>query len=253
VQKKIQVGDGELVVDFKLGEQLVVFSHGFGVRSDSRGLFTDIIAALPAKWGYVRFDYDSFNALDQRLQVATLQNRLISLKAVLEWAESQTDVQKVHLVGHSMGGLTIASLAPDTTGSIILLAPPLSLGSRFAERFTKRTGATHEGDLWSFPRSDGSMTQVHDATLADLLSIDAEGELSKLALFRPYTVILPGSDEVQPDADYTGLITMPSVSMLGVDKADHDFGGESRQELVELVIDRLQNPVSNVPKAERME
>ncbi len=244
MQTTLQVGESVIAVEYRLDKQLVVFSHGFGVRRDARGLFTDIIAALPRGWGYVLFDFDGFDEVTNQQHIVGFEARLNTLDAVLHWAKAQEGVEKVHLVGHSIGALTIASLAPEDIGSLILLAPPLSLGSRFVDTFIKRSGASHKGDQWTIPRTDGTITIINDSALAELMSVDAEGEISKLALFRPYSVILPADDQILPDEDYTEIITMPSVTMFGVDKANHDFSGENRAELVELLIAQLTTPVS---------
>jgi pimeloyl-ACP methyl ester carboxylesterase len=250
MQTTLQVGKSVVTLNYRLGKQVVVFSHGFGVRSDARGLFTDIVTALPKGWGYVLFDYDTFDDVTKRQQIVGFQKRLDILSAVLQWAETQNDVEKVHVVGHSIGALTIASLAPEKVSSLVLLAPPLSLGSRFVARFIKRPGAAHEADTWTIPRSDGTYTIIKDDSLAQLMNADAEGELSKLALFRPYTIILAGDDEVLPDEDYTALITMPSVNMFGIDKADHDFTGAARSDLVNTVLAQLSSPVSKLSKSD---
>jgi pimeloyl-ACP methyl ester carboxylesterase len=250
MQATLKVGDSVINLEYELGSQLVVFSHGFGVRHDGRGLFTDIAQAFPRGWGFVMFDYD---AVDTGSNVSTLvgfAERSKILQAILKWAHQQEGVAQVHVVGHSFGTMTVANVAPEDVGAIILLAPPLSLGSRFAERYTKRTGSEHDGHTWKIPRTDGSTTVVDDEVLAELVSVDAEGELAKLALFRPYTIVLAGTDEVIPDADYTELITLPSVTMEGVERADHDFSGEARHELVELVLRLLKEPVSGKHKVD---
>lgn len=228
-------------IQYQLAPQMVVFSHGFGVRGDARGMFIDIVKALPKGWGYVLFDYDQYIEADNQLLAIGSDERVACLQAVRDWAQQQTDVQTVHMIGHSIGALSIAVLAPDLPGAVILLAPPLSLGSRLAARYTNRLAAHHDGHTWYFPRSDGTTTVIDDEQLAEIMSIDAEGQLAKLALFRPYTVVLAGADEVSPDADYTALITMPSVTVLGIDQAGHDFEGRSREELVTLTVELLQN------------
>jgi pimeloyl-ACP methyl ester carboxylesterase len=248
MQTTLQVGKSVINLDYRLGEQMVVFSHGFGVRSDARGLFTDIVQALPRGWGYVLFDYDDFDATKNEQQVNGFAERLSRLQAVIDWTGKQADVKEVHAVGHSLGAITLASLAPETVSRFLLLAPPLTLGLRFAELYTKRDGAKHEGHTWYIPRKDSTKTVVDDDKLAELINVDAEGELSKLAMFHPYCIIMPGADEVLPDADYTALITMPSVRMEGVERADHDFTGESRHELVELVIRLLKEPATYFAK-----
>jgi pimeloyl-ACP methyl ester carboxylesterase len=239
MQTTLRVGDGNVALNYQLAKHMVVFSHGFGVRNDARGMFTDIAQALPKDWGYALFDYDGFDETSRQQKVVGFAARVQRLQTVLEWVQAQDGVEKVSIVGHSIGALTIANLAPEHAASIVLIAPPLSLGSRFAEQFTKRADARHDGHTWFIPRADGTITVVDDEVLAELMNVDAEGELAKLALFRPYAIILAGVDEVIPDADYTELITMPSVTMEGVDRANHDFDGTARAELVTLVLKQL--------------
>jgi pimeloyl-ACP methyl ester carboxylesterase len=177
---------------------------------------------------------------------SSVAERLQRLETVINWTRQQVNVTQVDTIGHSLGAVTLASLAPEGITKFLLLAPPLTLGLRFAELYTKRPGVEHDGHTWYIPRQDSTVIVVDDEQLAELMNVDAEGELSKLAMFRPYTIILPGTDEVLPDADYTGLITMPSVRMEGIELADHDFTGDSRQELVELVLRLLKQPLSEL-------
>lgn len=244
MQTTLQVGESVVTLQYNLGTELVVFSHGFGVRHDSRGMFTDIVAGLPRSWGYILFDYDSFDETTNQVRVVGFAERLRRLQAVLDWAHQQAGVAQIHVIGHSLGAVTVAALAPENIGKMLLLAPPLTLGIRFAELFTKRPGATHDDSQWTLPRTDGSVTTVNDATLAEIISVDAEGELSKLAMFRAFTIVLPSQDEKLPEADYTGLITMPAVTMISIDKANHDFQGDGRQKLVTAMFDQLTDGMS---------
>jgi pimeloyl-ACP methyl ester carboxylesterase len=239
MQTTLKVGDVNVALEYNLAPQMVLFSHGFGVRADSRGLFPAITQSLPRGWGYVQFDYDSFDVAKNQLTVSSMSDRLVRLQAVINWARQQSGVELVHMVAHSLGCLVAAELAPAGIGKMVLLSPPLALGSRFADIYTHRKGAKHTGHTWSLPRADGTTTIVDDEVFAELVSIDAEGELTKLAMFRPFSLILASADEVLPDADYTDLIVMPSVNGMGIDGADHNFGGQFRPELVRLVIEQL--------------
>jgi hypothetical protein len=40
-----------------MNKHIVIYSHGFGVRKDDRGLFTDIAATLPSA-EHIMFDYN---------------------------------------------------------------------------------------------------------------------------------------------------------------------------------------------------
>lgn len=240
MQATLQVGERATTIEYELAPQMVVFSHGFGVRRDARGLFTDIIAGLPKGWGYILFDYDSYDEVSRQQRAVGAGERLETLQAVFTWAAEQKGVEQLHAVGHSMGSLTLACLAPQTIGQIVLMAPPLKMGARFVELYNKRPGTRHDGHTWTIERSDGSFTVVDDDDLAELVSVDAEGELVKLAMFRPYTIVLAESDQIIPDDDYTDLIVMPSVSMQGINQADHDFNGRVRAELVQVIVSLLQ-------------
>lgn len=239
MQTTLKVGEKSFSVDYVLAPQMVVFSHGFGVRRDARGIFTDITAALPAGWGYVLYDYDVFDEATNSVTIAGAAERVKRLQTVLEWAQQQAGVQKVHVVGHSIGSLTIADLAPENVQSIVLIAPPLSLGLHFVERFTKRPDAKHDGHTWKIPRTDGTTTIANEEPLAEIMNIEAEAVLAKLAFFRPYVMVLAGADEVLQDDDYTELIVMPTVNMIGIDGANHDFTGNARTELVKIVVAQL--------------
>lgn len=244
MQTTLTVEGSAVSIEYKLAPKLVVCSHGFGVRRDARGLFTDIVAGLPEGWGYVLFDYDAFDEVTGRVIVNGFTSRVARLRAVLDWARRQTDVEQLNIVGHSMGALTVADVAPEDIGAIVLLAPPLSLGLRFAELYTKRPGAKHSGHSWTIPRSDDTTTVVDDDLFAELINIDAEAELAKLAFFRPYTMVLASSDEILQDEDYTDLIVMPTVSMISIEQASHDFAGQARAELVTVVIAQLLKGIS---------
>lgn len=244
MQTTLKVGEANVAVEYNLAPQMVVFSHGFGVSKDSRGLFMSIAQSLPRGWGYVMFDYDSYDTATNQTHVTAMPERIERLKAALDWTRQQAGVEQVHIIAHSLGCMVAAQLAPEQIGKLILLAPPLVMGSRFEEIYTKRAGAKHEGHTWLLPRSDGSTTVVDDQPFADMVSIDAEGELTKLAMFRPYSLILASADEILPDADYTDLLVQPSVNGMGIDGADHNFGGASRAELLRLVDEQLTGKTS---------
>jgi pimeloyl-ACP methyl ester carboxylesterase len=239
MQTTLKVGEADVTLDYNLAPQVVIFSHGFGVGPDSRGLFASIAQSLPRGWGYVMFNYDTHDVSTNQTHITAMPERVERLKAVLDWTRQQPGVEQLHIVAHSLGCLVAAQLAPESIGKLVLLAPPLVMGSRFEEIYTKRPTAKHEGHTWSLPRSDGTTTIIDDQPFADMVSSDAEGELTKLAMFRPYSLILASTDEILPDADYTDLLVLPSVNGMGIDGADHNFGGGSRAEVVQLVNDQL--------------
>ena len=237
-----QVGRGgaAFTVEYSLAGRMVVFSHGFGVRRDGRGMLAEIAHSLPEGTGYVLFDYNDIDETAGTVRAATFSEQVSRLEAVLAWTKQLAGVETVSLIGHSMGCLVIAELAPEGIDRIILLAPPTTpLGGYRRQRYTRRPDAQRVGDTWHIPRRDGTITIISDAVFDELEQVDAEGELVKLAMFRPFTLVVAEADEVLPDDDYTELIALPAVASYGVEDAGHNFTGTARKELLRIIAGEL--------------
>src|SRR4051812_23517766 len=97
----IPFGDAQLTADVQLAPHVVIFSHGFGVQRDSRGMFTDIAAALPKGVGYVLFDYNDIDSAHNLVHANGFADQVIRLRAVISWVRMQPGVTQISLVGHS--------------------------------------------------------------------------------------------------------------------------------------------------------
>jgi len=147
-----------IAVEYRLASRMVVFSHGFGTQRGSRGMFTDIVAALPEGYGYVLFDYNDVYGTEVKLTDFTEQVR--RLRSIIAWVQKQQNVTDVHILAHSMGCIVVALAKPDINGKVILLASPTSIGARTREYFTSKRGAKVDGDNWVVPRQDGTRTII---------------------------------------------------------------------------------------------
>ena len=233
-------GDVELSVEYKLAPHMVVFSHGFGVRYDSRGMFTEIAAALPSDIGYVLFDYNDIDEAHNLVHANGFSDQTRRLAAVLEWTKRQEGVKQVSLIGHSLGSLVIADLAPPEIHKMLLLVPPTtSLGGARRGRYTNKQGVQLVRGVWHIPRQDGTTTLISEAVFDELDKVDAEGELVKLGMLQPFTLIIAEADDVLLDDDYTELMVMDTITSLGVEGANHNFDGQARPELIKIILDQL--------------
>ena len=90
--------------------EVIVFVHGFGVKRDSRGMFTDISMVLNNKFLIVR--YDSFlteeNDEIQR-KVLEYSKQAEMLTGVLEYIGREFRPAHVYIIAHSMGGPSLVS------------------------------------------------------------------------------------------------------------------------------------------------
>ncbi len=62
-----------------MNKRIIIYSHGFGVQKDDRGLFTDIAKDLPG-FEHFMFDYNEFDAEINTMSVTPLDKQAEILK-----------------------------------------------------------------------------------------------------------------------------------------------------------------------------
>lgn len=220
-------------VEYRLAPHMIVFSHGFGVMRDARGMFTEIAAKLPDGFGYVLFDYNTQEG--DKLRLTNLSDQVIRLTRVISCTRQQPGVKHLTIIAHSKGCIVTALAEPKDVAGVIMLAPPLHIGSGTRTRFTTRPGATRQGDTWSVPRSDGTTSLIDEAVFAEMDTIDGEQAVLSYAQMQPLYVIAAGDDRILPNQDYAKVAACTGTIFATVEGASHDFEGAARQPLVDLV------------------
>lgn len=236
------MSDNRLVLDihadYEIAPHMVVFSHGFGVERTSRGLFTDIVKALPDDYGYVLFDY--YDIVGKTINISGFVDQQRMLLSIIAWLSEQADVTDISLVAHSMGCVVAALAQPPELKQVIMLAPPLAIGERTRTYFTTKAGAKKSANLWMVPRRDGTISYIPDALFDEIESIEAQEVLLDYAAVQPYELLIPANDEVLGDVDYNDLALDENITALTIDEADHNFGRASRPAMIKAVLDWLQ-------------
>jgi len=223
------------VIEYKLAPNMVVFSHGFGVRRDGRGMFAEICRNLPDGYGYVLFDYNEIDDENHTVRLGDFSEQTKRLNTILAWTFEQAGVQSISLVAHSMGCIVAALTQPADLRAVILLAPPTSIGERTRRHFTTKKGAEKQDDMWLVPRSDGTISIIPESLFDQYEQVDAMAALKTFAARHPYTLIAAGADEVLPDADYGSFAANENVQFVNIADATHDFEGDARPQLIEVV------------------
>lgn len=206
----------------------IIFSHGFGVKKDSRGMFTDIAEAL-SDYSCDLFDYNEVLAGgDVRVRPLSEQVEILNghIAASVE--------EKIMLICHSQG-CVVAGLA-DTAriGKVILLAPPTEISvKRFMRKFGSREGVRQEASgALLIPRSDGTTTYISQSYLAELDAVEEPLECyQRLAVKHDVTIIRATADNI---LGMTSFGSLSGVRLIDID-ADHDFTGNARRELIERI------------------
>lgn len=113
--------------------EIVVLIHGMGRSALSMSPLSRALKRAgfdTRKWSYWSFAGD-------------IQQHADRLRAELSRLDQDPDVNRFHLVGHSLGGIVaraaLVSEIPDKLGRVVMLAPP-NRGSKMASRFAPWLG-----------------------------------------------------------------------------------------------------------------
>lgn len=203
----------------------IICSHGFGVKADSRGMFTDIAAGL-SEYSCRMFDYN-----DERANGDTHMRSLSEMAAELQGQIDGTDGEIV-LLCHSLG-CVVAGLADlSRVSKVVLLAPPVRLGrERFAEILKSRARSVLKpGGISELPRTDGSTTYLPQAFF-DSVAIDPMSLYQKIADSKPTILVRATQDDI---IGLTNVDEINNAQLIDLD-SDHNFTGQHRQQLIDVL------------------
>ncbi|NQV11792.1 hypothetical protein HQ524_00360 [Candidatus Uhrbacteria bacterium] len=219
-------------------KHIVIFSHGFGVKKDDRGLFTGIANGL-SEIEPILFDYNVVDEHSDNMTVRPFSRQMEILNRVINEQRDTHPDAIIDLVCHSQG-CRIASLArPVGIRKTIFLAPPTDSGiARTLERYRNNPKAiiNLEG-VSQLPRSDGSTTSVPAEYWRERMAEGSPLEsYNQFANKTDLTVIKALQDTVLGETSFKGLDPKANVVEL---KGDHDFTGLARNVMVEKVLEIL--------------
>jgi hypothetical protein len=103
----------------------IIFSHGFGVRYDDRGLLTEIASAFPQYKAHL-FDYNLANETLKTLTVQPLTKQAKILENEVVSFVNNEAPESITLICHSQGCIVaaLADLEDSPIDKVIFLARP---------------------------------------------------------------------------------------------------------------------------------
>jgi len=219
-------------------DKIVLYSHGFGVKKDDRGLFSDIASSLD-NFQHVMFDYNQINEHDNTLTVIPLHEQAKMLKSQYDSLRSNFPGAIIDLVCHSQGCVAAGLAGLEGVRKTILLAPPTYFLDSEAsiEQMLGRDGTVIENGVINYPRRDGSTTIIRQDFWQSIDRIsDPITLFNKLSQVTDVTIIEALSDEVLGESDYSDL----SDDILHIQQeANHDFTDGSRPVLSKTIAEIL--------------
>jgi esterase/lipase superfamily enzyme len=213
---------------------VVIFSHGFGVRKEDRGLFTAIANALPDAKS-ILFDYNPINESSNTLTAKPLNEQALKLRKVINTARLEYPGSIIDLVCHSQGCVVAGMVKPRGIRKVIMLTPQEDVSE---EVFAKQLSARMEEPLdvkvrTKLSRSDGSTTVIHPEYWQSLAGINPVKLYNLLARVTALRIINAKQDEVLGPVTFEGLD--PSVSMITLNGGHNFDDEESRKRMIYIL------------------
>ena len=158
-------------------KKVMIYSHGFGVKADARGMFTEIAASFP-EYKPVMFDYNEVLPNGDTI-VAPIDKQALRLQNAID----EVDADEVVLLCHSQGCLIAGLVDLSKVVKVILLAPPVVASMQHViQKLSKKPGSEYlEGGVSRLARSDGSMTFLPNEYMRSLDEINPIELYKKIA------------------------------------------------------------------------
>lgn len=228
-------------------KHIVIFSHGFGVKKDSRGFFTDISSSLK-DIETVMFNYNEIDKEKKEIRVKQFSKQVVILKDIIENTKSSNPDSVIDIVCHSQGSIIAALAKPFGIRKIILIAPSFDKDiDRMLNIFKSRPGTVINMDgISKLDRADGSTTIIPPEYWTERKDIPNPVDLyNELAKQTALIIINANQDEVLGEVDSSKLENTEVINIDG----DHNFKNEYRKKLLEILEDKLKIP-SNLESCE---
>ena len=221
-------------------KHIIIFSHGFAVHKDNRGMFTEIAALFPDA-ECVMFDY---NTRDEAANTSTFTPMQDQVEMLLEQVHLIKDANPdaiIDMIGHSQGCRVIAKADVSGIRKTIFITPPFEVNfERMLKRLDDIPGSVINLDGISLmPRKDGSVT-----ILPKEYWDEREYDSNPAATYNAYaqktdlTIIVANQDEILGENDTS--ILDKNIQVISID-GNHNLTGDARGELLNVIANAILN------------
>ncbi len=200
---------------------IIIYSHGFGVRKEDRGLFTAIARALPAA-KHVMFDYNPINESSNTLTAKPLHEQALKLRKVINTTRAENPGATIDIVCHSQGCVIAALVKPREIRKLIMITPPDTVDEQVvAQQLGSREATPIDTTVRTrLLRSDGSTTVIHPEYWQSLAGIKPVKLYNLLGRVTGLRIIAAKQDEVLGTTNFEGLD--PTISLVRLN-GGHNF------------------------------
>jgi predicted esterase YcpF (UPF0227 family) len=219
-------------------KHIVIFSHGFGVKKDDRGLLSGEygIAEELSKYNIdtILFDYNDVNEIENTLTVHKLSEQAEMLNNVIKKVCLENKDAIIDIIGHSQGCLAVALAKPIGIRKIIFLAPSLDKDIEHTINIFKGRPGTeiNLSGISKLARNDGTTTLVPALFWGEIKQFDPIFLYNELSYKTDLIIINAKQDEIHDNSNTQELDK--KIKILEID-GNHQFSGEARPELINQI------------------
>lgn len=217
---------------------VIIFSHGFGIQKDNLGLFTFLSEKLEAL-GYetVLFDYYSYDNQTKEIHTVPFSEQAKKLQEPIELVKQEYPNKQIVLIGHSQGSI-IPSLCDVKGISKVIGISPFFITDKKAvyERYSSREGSTTNFDgISKRKHSNGTTTVIYPEYWIERFNTNQYELYNGLGKDTELVLIYGDKDSLAESVDKTKFKNCKLIKTEG----DHDFKGENREKLYEIILNEL--------------
>lgn len=219
-------------------KKVVIFSHGFGLRKDNRGLFT-LLGKELEDLGFetVYFDYNRYDPKTKELYTIPFSAQAKKLQSVIDQVSERCPNSKIYIIGQSQGSFIPALCNIKRIDKIIGMSPFFHTDMKdIMRRYTKsKENVLNFTGVSTRKRSDGSITIIPASYWKERFETKVEDLYNQLAEKTELVLISPLQDEIM---DITDLRKIKGASIINLD-GGHDFNPPHRYKLIQIILRQL--------------
>lgn len=221
--------------------QKIIFVHGFGVKKDARGIFTDIQKSFAEDKNFenIKFIFTDLNIIQKNgdLILNTLENQAEIMQKVYDREKENSEI---YIVAHSQGCVVATLCNLESLKKTFFLAPPTNNDlQKSIDRMKQRSGTIINLETDSIvERADGSKTIIPASywkSREKLFYLDCYKNFSEKVGKENLEIILAKQDEIVSNDKILELEKMGDV--IEID-GDHNFKN-NRLRLAEIIREEI--------------
>ena len=223
--------------------QTVIFVQGFGVKSDSKGLFTDLAKCFQSSeitsFIFHLSDYDQFGN-SYFLPLKEQQRRLGDIH---DHVLNKFANKPLTIIGHSLGSGVLSSLMPELKAQrYIILAPTMDYpGSKIKSGLVKYRQAQINGSTISFKRKNGTTSTFSEEYVNQFDIKFSQIYKQVWSKVNNLKIIIPDQDLSRYAPDLLDFFQTFKPTIMS--NCDHNFSDQNRQKLADILLDFLSGGV----------